>query len=356
MIQPDYARAEGQVLDAGRALEFALDSGDPFEIQLAARDLLRVTEARESAFGTVAGFRGEQGAAAQVDPDEELEQILSELQIGQTLLAAGAAVDDGTLQAPAASLPEALDQLETERRRRRSTTEVTARFSAEPSEHADPLVLFRGSLDSFLADLTSRTSSVATAAITGLTAIPGSVVQPWLTAAGTLVGEVPKVGALFALGLRALRRAVNALLRLVPQPVRDKVRELAKQWWDESGADGLAGRLLGVEEVRQHAADVLAEAAAATSLREGTAAIEALSGQHDRSIGAIKRILKLLSTLLGPLAASFVAAATWLYGAAAAGFAAGVAAALWIGRDCLDAGAGWERIDGVQVILNRIGP
>jgi hypothetical protein len=158
------------------------------------------------------------------------------------------------------------------------------------------------------------------------------------------------------LGLRALRRAVSALLRLVPKPLRDKIAQLAKQWWEASGASGLAGRLLGVEEVRRRAAAVLADGRAETGLREAASSIDALSSHHDKAVQTITRVLKLLSTLLGPLTAAFPPAVAWLYGAAAAGFVGAISAAIWIGRDCLDTGSGWERLDGVQVILGRLTP
>jgi hypothetical protein len=45
-VPSDYELAEAQVIAAGRALELALESGDEFEVQLAAGELLRVGSAR----------------------------------------------------------------------------------------------------------------------------------------------------------------------------------------------------------------------------------------------------------------------------------------------------------------------
>jgi len=360
-VPSDYELAEAQVIAAGRALELALESGDEFEVQLAAGELLRVGSAREARQPGVAGFHAEDVDAEQIDPDVELENILSELEIGHTLVAAGAVVGEPqTSVTPAEEQPTALgdvlDQLEADRRRRLVGPQSTAGFGPTAEPDAPPLGTFRNRMDTCLDQIVTGTKGVAADAVHGLGALPAAIVQPWLAAAGSLVGDIPKVGALAALGLRAIRRALNALLSLVPASWRAKVAELATTWWGEKGLPGIIERILGVEEVRTRADEVLADEPDPQRLRTGAESLQDLTGRHTRSTGIIRKVLKVLTALVGPLAASFAAAAPWLYAAAAAGYGAAVSTSLWIGRDVLDTGAGWERVAGVQVVLAGLTP
>jgi len=353
-------RGERQVLTAGRVLQAALDSGDTVRIELAARDLERAGQAREHAFGSELGFDAADaspGEFASVDPDAELEDILGELEVGYALVSAGAAVEHRDSLATDA-LPAALDELEASGRRRSSASgrSVNARFDSAPASADPPLELARTSVRELTGVLISRTTSIAAEAIKGVAAIPASVWQPWVSAAGTIVGNLPRVGHLASLGLRAIRRAVSALLRLVPQAMRDRVTALAREWWDQAGAPAVAERLLGIDAALAGANAVLVEGRPEHALRTVADEVEALSTRHERAIDKIRRVVRLLAGLLGPLTAALATAAAWLYGAAGAGFVAAVAAAVWIGRDCLDTASGWDRVAGLKTILAGLQP
>lgn len=348
-----YSGSEAKVLNAGRALADALAGGDPFEIQGAAHALARIGGSWEQT-ASVSGFRSDSPTPESFDPDAALDQILSELEVGHTLVAAGKAVDEAVpAEAGAAGLEDALDDLSRDRKRRLAGPPAGGHFAATTDDRP-PLVALRSGVDDFLADVVSRTTSVATEAIKGLATLPASVVQPWLTAAGAFVTDAPAVGRLVALGLRAVRRAVNALLRLVPESARAATKKLAAKWWTERGADDVAARLVGLHDVRRRADEILHDGLTSTRLGEAASDVRTLSSRHESSIGTIKRILKVLTAILGPLVAHLAVAAGWLYAAAAAGFVAALSGAIWLGRDCLDTGAGWERLDGVQVILGRV--
>jgi hypothetical protein len=148
----------------------------------------------------VAGFHAEDVDAEQIDPDVELEHILSELEIGHTLVAAGAVVGEPqTSVTPAEEQPTALgdvlDQLEADRRRRLVGPQSTAGFGPSAEPDAPPLGTFRNRMDTCLDQIVTGTKGVAADAVHGLGALPAAIVQPWLAAAGSLVGDIPKVGA-----------------------------------------------------------------------------------------------------------------------------------------------------------------
>lgn len=353
MSLASHLSGERQLLGAGRALEDALGSEDPFQVELAAQELLRVGEKRENSIGSVAGFKtddAEAEAAVEADPDAELDQILTELEIGRTLVAASVAVKE-TDTAP---FSDALDQLEADGQRRVAGSPAEGHFKAGTAASGVPLDTFRECLDEFADEVVSRTNAVGAQAIKGLTTIPGSVVHPWVAGVATALGQIPAVSALAALGLRAVRRAVGALQRLIPEPLRGLVLDTARKWWDKSGVKGFSRQMLAVDELEKRATEVLAGTLDDSRLREAIDALGLLDSRHAKATDTIIRILGVLGSLLGPLVATFAAAAAWLYAAAAAGFFAAVAGAVWIGRDFLDTGAGWERVDGAQQILTGL--
>jgi hypothetical protein len=339
-----------QVLSAGRALEFALGTGDEGEVHLAAQELLRVTESRENTMGSSSGFRAVGDAEAEpTDPEEELGLILAELDVGQTLLAAGTALENapGLAVAETAELSDALDQLEEDLGSRAAVAPAVSRFRADAGDGPPTLDGFRTSLHTFFDDVVVRTESLSTEAMKGLLGVPLSAVAPW----AAWLGELPRVGALTSMGLRAVRRAIAALRQLVPEGVKTQMEKLAQDWWDDKGAAGLCRRLLDVERAADDSRVLLEGQVDQGRVPAASAALSALSERHGRLTDLIQRVVKLVTKLIAPAAIAFAAAAPWMHGAAAAGFLAAAAAAFWIGRDFLDTAAWVDGVDGVRVIV-----
>src|SRR6516164_10776904 len=95
MSETSYYSSATRVLWAGRSLQDALDTGDDVEVQAAVADLLRVSQARETAGGAVQGFEpGSVDRGRPASTDESLALVLTELDLGQALLAAGHSVGE----------------------------------------------------------------------------------------------------------------------------------------------------------------------------------------------------------------------------------------------------------------------
>jgi hypothetical protein len=347
------------VLLAGRALEEAVRLGDAVEIAYATAELVQVAQAREST-GAVEGFvRTAQEETRDQPADEELTQILTELNVGQVLLAAGEAVGESDLQSTDATLESALDELEdtTNLLDAADGSSSVVGFTRRQVPGEPPLEMFRGRLTTTVDGVVKHTVSIGIDVGQGLASIPAIVVNPILTGVVNTLTNFPQVGRLITTALRAIRRALGALQQLVPESLGADVRQRFAQWWnerDQSVLEPVARWLLGVVEVDTTVRAILsAPGIPEDRLREGTDRLTALVARYERSASVISGILRVLSTLLGWLGV-FASVAAWVYGAAAMGYFLAFGAAVWIGRDCLDTGSVWDRVPGVRTILTEL--
>jgi hypothetical protein len=359
MSETNYLSGAARVLWAGRALEDALDLGDEVEVQAAVVELLRVSQARETAGGAVQGFEpGSADRGVPTSTDESLALVLTELDLGQTLLTAGHSVGEEGAPEPPAPLGDILDQLESDGQLISAVGEPAVwGFTADKYADQPPLDAFHSCLDEAVDAIVTRTIGVGTDVMTGLASIPVSSVQPWVGSTFSMIDSVPRSGPIVQAGMRAVRRAVVALERLVPDAIRNELRKLADRWRDEfegGVVEVTARRLLGVGEVESAASQAFAQHLEDSKLRAGVGELAELSARHERTAKVVNRILRVLGSLLGPLVAAFAVAAAWLCGVAALAYIAALVAALWIGRDCLDTGQVWDRIRGVRTILAEV--
>jgi hypothetical protein len=361
-ISSEYRRGAASVLRAGQALQDAVELGDDDEIQAALAELRRAAAARESDGGAVAGFAPAATAERTLAPlelDEELDQVLVEVNVGQALLAAGSVARERGAQPAPELLPEALAGLEqTTRRMDRPPEPATAGFlQREGAPKGPPLEVFRDHLPRTVEGIVTRTTAVGKDVAVGLVAIPAAALQPIVGGAVGVASALPDVGPLVRAGLRAVQRAIEALQRLVPSQVIEKVREWAKEWWEQRNEpvlDRVARALLGTERLQPELQAALAKSGLAEDrLRKGYVQLVELEERHERTTETIRKIVSALTKIVGPLAALFAAAAAWLYGVGAVGYVLALGAGIWLGRDYLDTGALVERVPGIRAILGE---
>jgi hypothetical protein len=353
-----YVSGATGVLWAGRALDNALETGDEIEVQEAVAELLRVAQARETAGEAVQGFGSAlDGRTEALSPVDELARILTELDLGETLITAGHAI--GEQGAPAAAVPlgHALDRLDSDVWFIQAGADPAVLGFAAAADLTIPATdVLRSSFEAAVGSVVDGTSAVATEVLKGIASVPAAAAQPLLTGAVNTLGLLPQTGPVLAAGLRAVRRALQALEGLVPESIRTELRSLARRWWGDRSAslmDTAARRVLGVGAVTAAAAEVFARTLDGSRARTGAAALDALAERHRRLTAVVNGIVRALSALVGPIAA-MLAAAAWLYGAAMIGYLSALGAVLWIGRDCLDAGVPLDRIAGVRTILAEV--
>jgi hypothetical protein len=169
---------------------------------------------------------------------------------------------------------------------------------------------------------------------------------------------LPDAGPLVAAGLRAVQRTLQALQRLIPGEFVGALRDWAKQWWDQHAdpvVDRVVRGLLGAEGVKTAARDALARPGLSDDrLRSGYDRLVEVDERHERTIETVRKIVRILTRLVGPLAALFAAVAAWLYGIGAVGYLLALGAGVWVGRDYLDTGGLAAAIPGVRAILAEV--
>lgn len=362
-IANQYRSGTASILRAGQALESAVEIGDEVEIQEAVAELRRAAEARELGDRAAVGFSPTAtptGPQTTPEVGETLAQVLAELNVGQTLLAAGSVAGERGVQPSPALLPDALESLQEatwgmEPQADRATAGFKQRKSP-PSGSA--LDAFRDLLPQTVDAIVGRTAGLGKDVVTGLVAIPASVVQPVVAGVVAVATTTPEVGPLVAAGLRAVQRALQALEQLMPGEFVGKLREWAKEWW-EKRADPVLDRvvrgLLGAEAVQAAAREAIARPGLAEDrLRAGYNQLVELDERHERTTETVRKIVRVLTRIVGPLAATFAAVAAWLYGIGAVGYLLALGAAVWVGRDYLDTGALVDVVHGVRTILAEV--
>jgi hypothetical protein len=361
-IASQYRSGTASILRAGRALESAFEIGEEVEIQQAVAELRRAAEARELGGGAVAGFAS---AAVPTEPpeeeaDETLAQVLAELNVGETLLAAGSVAGERDAQRSPALLSDALGSLQEATSRMEPAAEAAiAGFGPRRSRPPGPaLDVFRDFLPQTVDTIVRRTAGLGSDVVTGLVAIPASALQPVVAGAVAATTTLPDAGPLVAAGLRAVQRTLQALQRLIPGEFVGALRDWAKQWWDQHAdpvVDRVVRGLLGAEGVKTAARDALARPGLSDDrLRSGYDRLVEVDERHERTIETVRKIVRILTRLVGPLAALFAAVAAWLYGIGAVGYLLALGAGVWVGRDYLDTGGLAAAIPGVRAILAEV--
>ncbi|BCJ47349.1 hypothetical protein GCM10010168_70610 [Actinoplanes ianthinogenes] len=362
---PIYRHNVRGVLNAARNLEEVLDKGDESEVLALAGDLLSAALARESA-GAVAGLEEHDAPAVEGLPaptaEDELTLALTELEVGEVLLASAAAtMPEAPAPAPPTVLAGAVDGLSAADRLQEAGTSAVGNLFAGAS--GDPQEFFTD-LPATVAGIVRRTAQLGADAVTGLATIPGSQVQPLFGAAlGTaeaLLHTGDKIAALARAGMRAVMRALRALARLVPDNLKDQVGEWARKWWDgHSGtvAQKLARDVLAVSALETRMATAVQAARGRTdldaALREGADRLKELEQRHGRIVDALDKIVRALGRVIAPVAAAFPPIAAWVLAAGGGGIVAALGITVWMGRDYLDTGVPFERVPGVRLVVAR---
>lgn len=347
---------------SARDLEEALAAGDDEDVAALANDLLEAALAREDG-GVTAGFGAEPGIPAAAQPaepatvEEELSLALTELEIGEVLLAGSASIGAASAENALSTLSEAVDQLDhADALIAEAGRPAVAGFGAD--EHLDPEKFF-SQLPNTVGGIVERTSILGRAALDGLAIIPGVHVQSVISGA---LAALPQLGALANAGLRAIKRALAALAKLIPDGVGEQIRDWAKQWWDQRGAsviDTVVRRMLAVPTIEAEIAESVRtmrdrQDPANAVLLHGMHDLEQIEARHARVTHVIDKVMKVLSRLTGALAVALVSAAGWIYAAGAFGLLTALGIGIWLGRDYLDAGIRFERVPGVRKVLSVV--
>lgn len=362
------------LLRTAKAFSLALE-GDDLDRDLALRDLERAAQRCATSSEEIQGF----AASRTEDPeltDDLLATAAADLDIGSLLVSAGVAADEvGIGPGPGTTVhidgrrlfDETIDRIDLDAQAARREVVSSGGDIGEPlqgfgSAGGGPVspAQCRTAFEDGLAAIVDRTLEVFREIWAQIRSLGPQQLVTALDSAGDLLGAVPQVGRLVALGVKALRRGLEALLSLVPEGIRAWSRRVVETLASESGegfSRAAVAKALAAETVARQIAggrwdEVSAEAATTARTRieglvTGFAAIAATFTRLLRALAAAGSLAGLLA-FLAPLAA-------WLTGATAAGCALAAGAVVVIARDHLDTEELLGRVVGMRSILVTAG-
>ncbi|ALG12022.1 hypothetical protein [Kibdelosporangium phytohabitans] len=163
------------------------------------------------------------------------------------------------------------------------------------------------------------------------------------------------------LALEAIKRGVEKLLALVPDGLEQKIRDWAKEWWDDhsvSVGDALMRRMSSAQALLADVAAFPAKLAQANPsaevLDEGARNLHKLGKHHARIVKFVNAIMKVLAKLVASLGGLFKAAAACILAAGGLGVTIALGYGIWLGRDYLDSGSTLQYIPGVRHVMQTV--
>jgi len=351
-----------QIAEGARALVTALDRSAA-DRAVAEAELEQVALAWASKADATPGFAGGREPGVEQPPEERLAAIAEDLDVAQLLLAAGLATgevaDDGggrpLLVSSIARLEDEADAL-----RRSGGADAGFTGARAAGDLARGPVVGVEACQQAVGTVVDGTLTVLEEAWQRLRELPPDVAVKALEAAGAVLDVAPQVGRFVRMGLQAIKRALLALLELLPAKAKDAVRNQARAWWAESGDDvrrTVVARLLSAQE-----AEVSLTRDQLTGVPEAELgrALDRLALLTSRFQGVVETFGRVLRALAAAVAIATVVAvvvaavAMWVPLAAAAGYALAAGSVIVLARDYLDTGSPMARVDGVQSILSDI--
>jgi hypothetical protein len=348
-----------QVAEEARSVARKLSVGG-VELRIAVEDLERSALAFSETSSSLSGFQSRDDESSLDEPTEyeRLAMIAEELEVGRVLIAAGVATSEVDVDHPSDVLLEATQQLEDALGAERSEGPLTAGFApvatAGSDDHSGEALLRQTS--EAIDGIVSGSLLVLEDAWTRLRDLPPKAVAEVAKDIAAVIGEVPQIGKLVRLGLRAVKRALAAIIDFVPDQLRKKARELANAWWGENGANvgrNIVAGLLSAGDVRAYVDNVDVASLESNRVKSTIGLIAALSGRFDQLAGVLRRIVRALAAAVGAAAllAILPAVTTWVPAVAAAGYLVIAGSVLVIARDYLDTSGSVAWVNGVQHAL-----
>lgn len=374
----DYLLSTDSVLNAGKRLRQNLNA-DQARREFAVTQLERAAQQHGTGGASYQTFMfSELSAAPESDKatrervtEDVLATVMTDLQIANTLMAAGQTLGETGGRAEPHLLDEALLRLG-------NSTQIIERSLPSPlAEGATPgrfgfteeapgpetvksadlpsaVESFRKRSDETLSALVEDAKGVVMSVIDALSKIDSDKVLAALSKLSVNTGELQKVGRLFRQGVEKLQGAIEALLRLLGDDLVASVKEQVEKIWNGL-KDGkfVAAPLawaFGVEAARNEVTQILQSAGLKQeSLDEASNALAKLRTSFKENMSLLEGIASavgLAGTLLflvPGLGPNMALVAAGIYGVI-------LAAVVLIGMDYTDSGVLLKRVDGVREI------
>lgn len=339
------SRRMNQVRLAAQQLRAALDAPPihrAMQIREAKEFLLSAAEQQET---DATGAREYFLAAASLEktpeaaPADIMTIVISDLSVANTLMAAGAALEETETKADPAKLDQAVIGLQQSSDVNENAIRAFA-FSSEPVHSADlPSARdsFRERTEEALKELISKAKDACSGAITAMKKLdPQKLIQALADLGGPLA-QLPRVGSLFQKGLEKMQSALDFLRRLLDADFMSEIKEKLSSLWERVKDGSWADDLLGWTFNRPAIEAMLPKAASSPQLTPD---------QVDRATGD-----------LAPLVEKFSSEMKWAKAlTAAVGFGGSLlvyASAVTAGTSALFVGGAYLMILAAIIVIGR---
>lgn len=378
----DYLTNTQSVLFAGRKLSDALN-GDPAVAEFAVRRLERAAEQQTSG---AAGYHAFMFAQADVSPrgapqvqervtEDMLASVLTDLDVANVLIAAGAARGEAGERADPALLDQALQRLDNSTRAMERAAASPLGAAASPgrfgftddkppdevksADLAAAVKTLRKRSDETLQSLLTDAQAAVSGAIKALANLDEEKVIAALRTLGVQVQDLPKVGRLLQQGVEKLKAAIDSLIRLLGSDALKQIKDKAeKVWKDIKEGKHIESALrwaFGVEGTQKRIAQVLG----IETLQ--VAAIDKASNELPRLAIRFRETMKMLESVIAAvglggtlLSMVFSAAAPQIALAGATILAVILGGIVLFGMDYTDSRGVLRRVRGVGEIVKGV--
>jgi hypothetical protein len=300
------------------------------------------------------------GTPAGGAPVDALTAILSDAQVGTTLIAAGHALGEGDAAPDTAPLDSAISAFETVDVRSRAVAVLN--FAAEPTRSTDfesATKTLRTRAEETLTTLITQAHAAGAQVVDKLKKVDAAKALEALSQLGGPLENLPQLGELIRKGIKKLQTAMDTLLKLLDSAGLQAVKEKLTAFWNKLSDGTLIDSLLGWAFARESVQAAVDKAAAAATMP--VAAFDKASDVLPTIGEDFKQKMAWAKTLTGVVAGG--SGVLVLVGAISAGpvavFVAGayllvLAAILLMGRDYAGEGAMFVHGKGLRAIIESV--
>jgi hypothetical protein len=377
----DYFQTTQKVLNAGRQLLDSIQTEDDLEaLQYAVTQL----EAASDTQGSISeGYRAflfsEAEAVAprrqEVVREQVLEEVftsvLTDIQVGNVLLAAGQGLGEGDGQPRPGQLADALSLLEGTAATLKTTLRDGARLfnfteeaggrGAPPSTIEEAVEGYRQRANETLDLVVKGAYGVTTAIVEALKQLsPETVLKALESLGGPIKAVAGFVGRLINKGIEKIKAAVETLVDFIGndavKKIKDKLAEFLKEAAEGGFAESLLGRFVGAEVTRASIKQRLDGGGLdRVSLNEGSDELRLLAATYQKNMEMAKKAVTAITfasgiiglTSLGPQNAALFAGV---------GYCTVLAVVILLAMDYADSGRVLGRVRGVGVVTEGLRP
>ena len=293
-------------------------------------------------------------------PIDVLSSILEDTQVGNTLIAAGHALDETGSGGSVRALDDAISGLQTVDFR--SQALVALNFAGEPTHSADIAaaaqtlrVRANECMNTFVTEARAAGSQV----ITQLSKVDSAKALEALSRLGGPFAQLPQIGVLIKKGIERLQRAMDSLVKLLDaaglKETKEKLTALGSKLRDGTLIDSLLQWALGGDSVKAAIDKVLGTSTVGTSTLDGASDLLPPLGEGFKTKMAWARTLTgVIAAGAGLLLVVGVAAAAPVAVFTAGAYLLVLAAIIVVGRDYAGNGDFFLQHKGLRAIIESL--